>query len=239
MTTSPELLYGSPRTYGGTGLGGSRQLIALREERPLNPVISEDQTDEEIQIPIQGFADTQAWTYTIEAGPPLREVAGMLVPNDNVGLCMTDAALELKGKVLQTTNAADLVNYQPATITVPNTILSSQKLTLLMDLFALCSLPEDERWPDSDWPTVEAFDDALRFITLLPVNLIELPHISLANDGEVNFGWKSDAMHIDLGFYGTGTYSYFAKGNDGSECFGDDIPVSPPFPNDLFDILSN
>ena len=51
-----------------------------------------------------------------------------------------------------------------------------------------------------------------------------VPHISLANDGEVNFLWRTERGVLDLGFYGTGTYSYYAKIHDTqlNEEFGDD-----------------
>jgi hypothetical protein len=51
-----------------------------------------------------------------------------------------------------------------------------------------------------------------------------IPHISLANDGEVNFWWKTERGVLDLGFYGTGTYTYYAKIHDSNlnDEFGDD-----------------
>ena len=69
-----------------------------------------------------------------------------------------------------------------------------------------------ERWPAAEWPSGRAFEDARTFIHALPVSSIPLPHLSFADDGEINFLWNQDGIHIDLGFYGTGTYSYFARG---------------------------
>ena len=64
------------------------------------------------------------------------------------------------------------------------------------------------------------------------------PHISLADDGEVNFAWSADGMWIDLGFYGTGTYSFYAQDKDGNEWFGDDIPVMSSLRKELRGLLA-
>ena len=109
---------------------------------------------------------------------------------------------------------------------------------LLRRLADLYSTPESERWPDADWPTREAFEDAWGFTTRLLPPLKELPHVSLASDGEVNFAWSGGAIHIDLGFYGTGTFSYYGRASDGRESFGDDIPVTSPLPKDLSSLLT-
>ena len=109
---------------------------------------------------------------------------------------------------------------------------------LLRRLADLYSTPESERWPDADWPTREAFEDAWEFTTRLLSPLKELPHVSLAGDGEVNFAWSGGAIHIDLGFYGTGTFSYYCRDSDGRESFGDDIPVTSPLPEDLASLLT-
>ena len=76
------------------------------------------------------------------------------------------------------------------------------------------------------------------FTKQLPEELKEHPHISLADDGEVNFAWSGDAVHIDLGFYGTGTFSYYGRDSEGRESFGDGIPVTSSFPKDLAALLS-
>ena len=110
--------------------------------------------------------------------------------------------------------------------------------SLLQRLAELYSTPESERWPKADWPTRKAFEDAWQFTKQLPENLKELPHISLADDGEVNFAWSSDAIHIDLGFYGTGTFSYYGRDSDAREVFGDDISVTSSLPEELTSLLS-
>ena len=102
---------------------------------------------------------------------------------------------------------------------------------------ALWSLPEREQWPGAQRPADTAFMEALAFIENLPMPLRALPYISLANDGEVNFAWVDDQVRVDLGFYGTGVYSYYGVYESGNESVADDIPVGDPIPQELRDLL--
>ena len=120
----------------------------------------------------------------------------------------------------------------PATLTP-----SAQLGQLVRRLEQLRSVPEGERWPTSELPDDAAFRDAKVFLDRLPFPLVALPHISLADDGEVNFAWDCEGMHIDLGFYGSGTFSYYARGSDGREHYGDDVSASHPLPADLEPLL--
>lgn len=81
-----------------------------------------------------------------------------------------------------------------------------------------------------------ALTDAGQFAKRLPKTLKKAPYVSLADDGEVNFAWQWDGNFIDLGFYGTGTYSFYAKDKNGNELYGDDIPVTS-IPDDLNKLL--
>ena len=111
-------------------------------------------------------------------------------------------------------------------------------LPLLERLTKLRWLPEDQRWPSADWPHDEAFLDAGEFTEQLPVPLNAVPHISLADDGEVNFSWSQNGLRIDLGFYGTGTYSFYARDKTGKEWFGDNISATSPLPKELRRMLA-
>ena len=111
-------------------------------------------------------------------------------------------------------------------------------LPLLERLAELRWLPEELRWPGADWPTEKAFQDAGKFTERLPGTMRVAPYISLADDGEVNFAWSQEGMLIDLGFYGSGTYSFYARGHDGEKWFGDDISVLSPLPKELRALLS-
>lgn len=121
---------------------------------------------------------------------------------------------------------------QPSATLIP----SPQFRQLVQRLEQLHATPEHERWPGGEFPDDVAFRDAGAFVNRLPFPLAALPHISLADDGEVNFAWD-DGLHIDLGFYGTGTFSYYARSADGREHFGDDVPADSALPPVLESLL--
>ena len=100
-------------------------------------------------------------------------------------------------------------------------------------LVALEQTKEEERWPGAVWPNAQAFSDAYSFIRGLRGALVPVPEIYLADDGEVNFLWKHGGVHIDLGFYGTGTCSYFARGKYGRKFHGEDVPASKGLPAEI------
>lgn len=98
---------------------------------------------------------------------------------------------------------------------------------------------------DADWdgynstaPLQEARDDAEIFAAH-NAGLLEmaLPHISPASDGEVNFYWKNGRGLLDLGFYGDGTYSFYAEMSDGSEFAGDGLDLQQPLPRELLQLF--
>ena len=120
----------------------------------------------------------------------------------------------------------------PATLTP-----SPQFRQLARRLEQLRATPEPERWPSGEFPNDAAFRDAKAFIDWLPFPLVDLPHVSLADDGEVNFAWDDGGLHIDLGFYGTGTFSYYARSADVQEYFGDDVPAGSALPPTLESLL--
>ncbi|UJJ30245.1 hypothetical protein [Halopseudomonas maritima] len=83
-------------------------------------------------------------------------------------------------------------------------------------------------------PTSKAIDDAERFVIgHLYAFEKRRPRISPASDGEVNFCWRGEGHLLDLGFYGDGTYSYYAKLADGREFFNDDAPVDALLPEEI------
>lgn len=109
---------------------------------------------------------------------------------------------------------------------------------LLARIRRLRQTPVDERWPGADWPTASAFRDAEDFIRGLSSALVPAPQIALADDGEVNFLWQEDGIHVDLGFYGTNTYSYFAQARDGQKLHGEEIPPSSGLPSEVEDLFA-
>ena len=119
--------------------------------------------------------------------------------------------------------------------TTPPPLTQTRQLTQRLE--QLRSMPAVECWPSTELPDDAAFRDARVFLDRLSFPLASLPHISLADDGEVNFAWDCEGVHIDLGFYGTGTFSYYARGSDGQEYYGDGLLVSHPLPADLEPLL--
>ena len=97
---------------------------------------------------------------------------------------------------------------------------------LIRSLKVLFETPEDERWPGATWPARKAFEDAREFISRLPLADIPEPEIRFADDGEINFLWMTENTHIDLGFFGTGSYSYFGRNSDGREIQDENVPAT-------------
>ena len=114
----------------------------------------------------------------------------------------------------------------------------SPTIQLLAQLRKLREMPEDDRWPGATWPTPEAFEDAWVFIKRLPLMDIQIPEIRLAHDGEINFLWDSNNCHVDLGFYGTGTYSYFGRNAQGVEVLGEDVPADSSLATPIMGLLT-
>ncbi len=133
-----------------------------------------------------------------------------------------------------------LVHFQCAPATnYPSEITWEPVFLPLMERLAeLRWLPEDLKWPGADLPAEQAFRDAVSFTERLPVSLVATPHISLADDGEVNFSWSTNGIRIDLGFYGTGAFSYYARDKDGNELFGDDVSVTSSLPKHLVELMT-
>ena len=109
---------------------------------------------------------------------------------------------------------------------------------MLERLDSLRQTPFDERWPNTVWPSDETFDAAQTFIEGLPSRMSCIPDIGLADDGEVNFLWKSDTLHVDLGFHEAGSYSFFARDRGGNEFLKDDLPSERGLPPEITELLT-
>ena len=94
-----------------------------------------------------------------------------------------------------------------------------------------------DRAPWAKWPTDRTFDDAVQFVNAWPSEEILPPDVGLADDGEVNFLWKRAGLHVDLGFYGDGTFSYYARDGAGIPYRDDDVPAHAGLPTELIAIL--
>ena len=92
---------------------------------------------------------------------------------------------------------------------------------------------------DAKAPTAKAVEDAEVFIRKLHHDRLQLPYISLAADGEINFLWNQHSMHLDLGFYGDGKYSYYGRTATGEEYFEDDVHIDSPLPGPILMLLAH
>ena len=145
-----------------------------------------------------------------------------------LGKCLYSCSTGRKMRIIMRKNqdslpATDTPALGPRIFATPPKLSPTQQL--LMKLEAYQNMPEDERWPPAKWPEEKAFEDAYNFIQHLDLNSIPMPIITLADDGEVNFLWKTPSVHVDLGFYGTGTYSYFACHTDGRRFISETEPA--------------
>ena len=73
-------------------------------------------------------------------------------------------------------------------------------------------------------PSPDAIDDALRFVDLFPPDS-PLPHVSVADDGEINFFRRAHGLYVDVGFFGDGQIHFYAR----VEQLGIDVDGSEPF----------
>lgn len=92
---------------------------------------------------------------------------------------------------------------------------------------------------DSVAASKKALDEAENFLSFLPLDRIHSPRISLAADGEINFNWKiSTGIVTDLGFYGTGVYSFYSRGPSGEEHFANKVPVDKGLSSIVLELLA-
>lgn len=117
---------------------------------------------------------------------------------------------------------------------------NSPALQLIQQLNDLIEISQNDGESTSflQWPNKTAFDDAYTFILKLPLAKIPLPKIQLAEDGEISFLWNGNGCYVDLGFYGTGTYSYFGHSIKDDEVMGEKHDVSEGLAGSILQILS-
>ncbi|MEB3438218.1 hypothetical protein [Pseudomonas sp. A2] len=114
--------------------------------------------------------------------------------------------------------------------TVKNSLLS--KIRGLLDL--------EPGWDGyaAKVPAGSAIDEAEQFASsVLPTGDFQLPAVTAAADGEVNFSWRNLQGYIDLGFYGDGSYSFYAKTAAGEEFMSDESSVTEQLPEQVLKII--
>lgn len=74
---------------------------------------------------------------------------------------------------------------------------TSARRQVVARLESLRHTPADERWPGAIWPSDDAFDAARSFIECFPERMSAVADIGLADDGEINFLWKTESVDVD------------------------------------------
>lgn len=70
-----------------------------------------------------------------------------------------------------------------------------------------------------------AIDDAIQFLQTLQVGTRQ-PTVTIESDGMINLNWLNDFLELDVGFYGDGTYEFYASNKKLNDSInGDNIPV--------------
>ena len=59
-------------------------------------------------------------------------------------------------------------------------------------------------------PSIDAVLDAVDFLVIRPRD-IPLPFPQITSDGEVGLYWRTGEVHVEVGFYGDGDLSYYAR----------------------------
>ena len=79
----------------------------------------------------------------------------------------------------------------------------------------------------------DAISDAKAFVASLAPDMVWLPDISVADDGEVNFFWNVNGVYIDLGFHGTKSSYYIRDDLLEMEYFSDDLDPQAGLPPEV------
>lgn len=91
---------------------------------------------------------------------------------------------------------------------------------------------------ESKKPDLRSLSEAAAFASrIFSAGHIIEPIISPATDGEISFYWENSYVTLDLGFYGDGSYSFYAKTEDGEEFFGDHYSLDEALPQKIFERL--
>lgn len=78
------------------------------------------------------------------------------------------------------------------------------------ELLAYLDLPEGWNGYEGEPASFDAAADAIYFLTMRPDD-IPLPYPQIAPDGEVGLYWRVDEVYAEVGFYGDGECSYYAR----------------------------
>ena len=112
-----------------------------------------------------------------------------------------------------------------------------QDLKMKTEVRKLASYKEGWSGLGSVPPKRESVEEAERFISIITKDNVLEPYISLAADGEINFYWKNDDFLLDIGFFGDGVYSLYAKVRSEQEIIEDDLSLEYPLPESVASLI--
>jgi hypothetical protein len=70
-------------------------------------------------------------------------------------------------------------------------------------------------------------------------NLHDLYICFQRKNGQLLYGWDLETIKLAIGFFGDGTYSYYAALADGQELFGDDIDCHQELPLEILKAIAD
>lgn len=107
---------------------------------------------------------------------------------------------------------------------------------LLNQLNGLRERGDDYDGYEGRMPSTLAIDDAITFYGRLPAGL-KIPRAGASPDGEIGLFWEGEDYLLDLGFYGDGTYTYFARRQGSDNLYGNELPMNAGPDGALLDFL--
>ena len=78
------------------------------------------------------------------------------------------------------------------------------------ELLSYLGLPEGWNGYEGEPASFDAVVDAINFLMMRPED-IPLPYPQIASDGEVGLYWRVGEVYAEVGFYGDGQCSYYAR----------------------------
>jgi hypothetical protein len=102
----------------------------------------------------------------------------------------------------------------------------------------LANYADGWKGPGSFGTTTKATRTAVKLANaILSDERIELPHIGLAADGEINFFWKNESVLVDLSIAQDGTFSIFAQPKSAAAIYLESASNAKQIPKDLIKLL--
>jgi len=127
--------------------------------------------------------------------------------------------------------------HKPAEAAGLQITLDSSKFQMIRRIRDLGEYKDGWAGEQTIGPSKKASDDAERFAWSLDLSNAYSPFISPGKDGEINFWWNNNGEWVDLGMFGDGTYSYYAKLPNGQEYIADSVPVSQALPIEILEAI--